>query len=85
MAEQLEGSFTFTLLGADDVFYLVKGDSPMCLYYYPKAWVYLYASTEEILLQVLRRIRLPLGKPVRILTPQGEILRISADGTIMRG
>lgn len=85
MAEQLEGSFTFTLLGPEDTFYLVKGDSPMCLYHYPKAGVYLYASTEEILLQALRRIRLPLGKPVRISTPQGGILRISADGTMVRG
>lgn len=85
MAEQLEGSFTFTLLGPEGEFYLVKGNSPMCLYHYPRAGVYLYASTEEILLQALRQLQLPLGKPVRISTLRGEILKICADGNILRG
>ena len=85
MAEQLEGSFTFTLLGPEEEFYLVKGDSPMCLYHYPRAGVYLYASTEEILLQALRQLQLPLGKPVRVSVLCGEILKIGADGNILRG
>lgn len=35
----------------------------MCLYHYPSVGLYLYASTEEILNRVLRRLRLPFGKP----------------------
>lgn len=57
----------------------------MCLYHYPRPGVYLYASTEEILLQALRQLQLPLRKPVRISTLCGEILKICADGNILRG
>ena len=37
MAEQVEGSFTFTVLDAEDSLYIVKGDNPFCLYYFPDA------------------------------------------------
>lgn len=45
MAEQLEGSFTITVMDSTNNLYIVKGDNPMCLYHYPKAGVYIYAST----------------------------------------
>ena len=64
MAEQVEGSFTFTLLDEANRWYLVKGDNPLCLYHYPRLGVYLYASTEEILRKALRKQG--LGKPKRI-------------------
>ena len=35
MAELLEGSFTITVLGDDGSFYIVKGDTPFCLYFFP--------------------------------------------------
>ena len=35
MAELLEGSFTITVLGDDGSFYIVKGDNPFCLYFFP--------------------------------------------------
>ena len=45
MAEQLEGSFTITVMDAANNLYIVKGDNPMCLYLYPKAGgVYLRLS-----------------------------------------
>lgn len=53
MAEQVEGSFTFTLLDEGNNWYLVKGDNPLCLYHFPRLGVYLYASTEEILCRAL--------------------------------
>ena len=56
MAELLEGSFTITVLGDDGSFYIVKGDNPFCLYHYPRKGLYLYASTEAILQQALRRM-----------------------------
>lgn len=34
MAEQLEGSYTVTLLGPKNELYFIKGDNPMCLYHY---------------------------------------------------
>ncbi len=80
MAEQVEGSFTFTLLDEANNWYLVKGDNPICLYHYPRLEMYLYASTEEILRKALRRQR--LGKPKRIQAECGGILKISPDGAI---
>ena len=34
MAEKVEGSFTFSVLDGNDHLYLVKGDNPLCLYYF---------------------------------------------------
>ena len=48
MAEEVEGSFCFTVLDRKDNLYFVKGDNPLCLYHYPELGLYLYASTEEI-------------------------------------
>ena len=58
MAEQVEGSFTFTVLDAEDSLYIVKGDNPFCLYYFPRCGLYLYASTEEILCHAINDLGL---------------------------
>lgn len=82
MAEQVEGSFTFTVLDACDNLYIVKGDNPMCLVHFPRAGFYLYASTEEILGRALKKLP-PLGeKPVRVETSCGDILKIDRAGSI---
>ena len=80
MAEQVEGSFTFTVLDERENLYFVKGDSPMCLYYYPRCGVYLYASTEAILNRALGRLNLPIGKPERIMLDCGDILKHTHSG-----
>ena len=49
MAEQVEGSFTFTVLTERDELYFVKGDNPLCLVHFPLTGTYVYASTAEIL------------------------------------
>ena len=79
MAEKLRGSFTFTILGAQDDLYIVRGNSPLCLYYYPRKELYLYASTEEILKAALRKFRIN-EKPQKIPMAEGDILRINAWG-----
>ena len=40
MAEQVEGSFTFTVLDAADGLYIIKGDSPFCLWNFPNLGLY---------------------------------------------
>lgn len=80
MAEQVEGTFTFTVLDERENLYFVKGDNPLCLYHYPRSGVYLYASTEEILKRALHRLRLPLEPPERVALECGDILRISRSG-----
>ena len=80
MAEQLDGTFTITVMDADDNMYFVKGNNPMCIYHYPMLGLYIYASTEEILTVALSKIRFIVGKPERISLTCGEILRIDAYG-----
>ena len=80
MAEQVEGTFSFTVLDEKENLYFVKGDNPLCLYHYPRYGVYVYASTEAILTRALNRLRLPLGKHERITLECGDILKITASG-----
>lgn len=80
MAEQLEGSFTITVMDYRNTLYIVKGDNPMCIYHYPKSGVYIYTSTEEILQSALKKLHLRLGEPIKIPIVCGEILRIDQNG-----
>ncbi len=84
MAEQLLGSMTITVLDANDNFYFVKGDNPMCIYYFPKKRVYIYASTEEILKNGLKKSGIRLGKYEKLSINSGDILRINSVGGISR-
>lgn len=84
MAEQVEGSFVFTVLDRKDGLYFVKGDNPLCLYQFPKTGLFVYASTEEILKQGLSNARLPLGKPAAVPLHIGDILYIGPDGRMDR-
>ena len=45
-SELLRGSFTYTVLDAQEQLYIVRGNNPFCLYHFPKQKVYLYASTK---------------------------------------
>ena len=80
MAEQLEGSFTITVLNPDDDLFIVKGDNPLCLYRYPVLGIYLYASTEDILRRGLEYIQISGDRPERVTLRCGEILRIGRAG-----
>ena len=84
MAERVEGSFTFTVLGPRDDLFIVKGDNPMCLVQFPSLGIYLYASTKEILQKAVHQMHLPAKSFNRIDLDCGEILQISQDGTLAR-
>lgn len=84
MAEELEGSFTITALTERDELYFVKGNNPMCIYHYPAAKLYVYASTEEILKKAMIQAQLKLGKAEKVNLFSGELLRIDARGKITR-
>ena len=82
MAEEVEGSFCFTVLDRKDNLYFVKGDNPLCLYHYPELGLYLYASTEEILRNAIDKMRLA-GTPEPVTLHCGDILKINAQGEQM--
>ena len=84
MAEQVEGSFVFTLLDGAGQLYVVRGDNPFCLWYFPQHRCFAYASTEAILREGLRRSRLSLGAHDSVPAACGEILRIDAGGNVSR-
>ena len=83
MAEEVEGSFCFTVLDRKDNLYFVKGDNPLCLYHYPELGLYLYASTEEILRNAIGKMRLT-GTPEPVTLHCGDILKINAQGEQMQ-
>ncbi len=85
MAEEVEGSFCFTVLDSADNLHFVKGDNPLCLYHYPKLGLYLYASTEAILTKALRGMGNRFGQPVKVPLEAGDILKIDPNGNQERG
>ena len=66
MAEQVEGSFSFSVLSEQDDLWLVKGDNPLTIVHFPKVGVYAYASTAEILNKALTRCGNWLGRGEKV-------------------
>lgn len=85
MAEQVQGSFVFTVLDQSNNLYFVKGDNPLCLIHYPKLKLYLYASTTQILAAAINRISLlEEAVPTEIDSICGDILCIDHLGQVTR-
>ena len=85
MAEQVEGSFSFSVLSERDDLYLIKGDNPLTIAYFPKVGVYVYASTAEILNKALARCGNWLGRGEKVAVEMGDIVKIDSNGRITRG
>ena len=85
MAEQVEGSFSFSVLSEQDELWLVKGDNPLTIVHYPAAGVYVYASTAEILNKALARCGNWLGRGEKVDIAMGDIVKIDRKGRITRG
>ncbi len=89
MAEEIEGSFSFSILDNDNNIYLVKGDSPLSIIHFPEEKIYVYASTDEILYKAL--IDTPLFDSLRekkyeiIEMEEGQILKICSNGKLKYG
>lgn len=84
MAEQVEGSFSFTVMDEDDNLYFVKGDNPLYILHFPKLGCYLYASTPEILERALWRLQIRPKQGEQVEMDCGELLRIDCEGQIAR-
>ena len=84
MAEQLRGSFTITVLDSAGSLYIVKGDNPFCLYFYPSCGLYVYASTKEILEAALEKSWLSCLQAERVDLACGDILRIDGKGQVSK-
>ena len=84
MAETVEGNFTFTVLDQNNNLYIIKGSNPMCLLHFPALGLYVYASTESIMKNALKRVGLHKFAYERVQTDEGDILRINKTGVIER-
>ena len=82
MAEDVDGSFTFTILDEDNKLYFVKGSSPMCLIYIDKLDLYVYASTESIMKNALKKSGLFKFQHQHMQMNEGDIISISSAGKI---
>ena len=84
MAETVEGNFTFTVIDQNNNLYIIKGSNPMCLLHFPALGIYVYASTESIMKNALKRVGLHKFAYERVQTDEGDILRIDKNGVIER-
>lgn len=84
MAEQVQGSFAFSLLDDNNSLYLVKGSNPLCLLRFESLGLYVYASTESIMKNALKRVGLHKYASERIEADEGNIIRIDKNGNITR-
>lgn len=84
VAEQVKGTFNFTLLDRKDRLYIIKGNNPLCLYYFKKPGFYLYASTRPILEEALDEMGYTHLSHEEIKIKDGEILVIDSRGVITR-
>ena len=84
MAESVCGNFTFTALDEDNSLYIVKGSNPMCLIHFEKLGLYVYASTESIMKNALKKIGMHKFDYTRIETMDGDIIKIDRNGILSR-
>lgn len=88
MAENVDGSFAFSILDDKNILWLVKGDSPLSIILFPGSKIYVYASTDSILYKALADTdllkELKAGKGEEIKIKSGEILKFQTDGSVIR-
>lgn len=81
VAETVLGSFVFTVLRDDNTLFLVKGDNPLTLMHFPEYGLYLYASTTEILVNAIKKLRFNAVYE-NLKVESGNIVCIDGDGKI---
>lgn len=83
-AEQLEGTFTFTVLDEANNLYFMRGNNPMCILHFPREGFFFYASKHEILFLSLTKLGLDTKNFNAIPIQQGDLLRIDRHGRTAR-
>ena len=84
MAEDVHGSFVFTILDEENTLWFVKEDNPLHLIHFPALGLYVYASTASIMASAL--LHSPLRHiPYEVMDAgEGDILRIHSNGKVTR-
>ncbi len=84
MAETVEGNFTFTILDNENSLYIVKGSNPMCLIHFEALGIYIYASTESIMKNALKKVGFHKFDAEKVEVVEGDILKIDENGIVSR-
>ena len=84
MAETVQGNFTFTVLDEDNSLYIVKGSNPMFLIHFEALGLYVYASTESIMKNALKKVGMKNVPYTKIETNHGDIIKIDSNGFLSR-
>ena len=84
MAETVQGNFNFTVLDEDNSLYIVKGSNPMYLIHFEEIGLYVYASTESIMKNALKKVGMKNIPYIKIETVHGDIIKIDSNGIITR-
>lgn len=84
MAEDVLGSFVFTVLTEESALYFIKGDNPLYLVYFERFGLYVYASTKSIMDTALNAVRMQSESYTVIKIDEGEIISIDSNGIIDR-
>ncbi len=82
MAEDVLGSFVFTVLTEENTLYLVKGDNPLYLVHFERLGLYVYASTKSIMDKALEAVGMRSESHTVIKITEGEIISIDSNGLI---
>ncbi len=85
MAEELLGSYTFSVLDASNTLWLIKGSNPLHLIHFPSLGLYVYASTKEIMDKALKTVHLNKYLYTVIEAHEGDIFNIDRWGNIQHG
>lgn len=89
MAEQVQGSFSFSILDRHNNIYLIKGDSPLYIQHFPKRKLYVYASTYEIMWKALINTEmfadLKAAAYETVQINEGDILKLYGNGRLEYG
>ncbi|MDE5582186.1 MAG: glucosamine 6-phosphate synthetase [Ruminococcus sp.] len=84
MAETVQGSFNFTVLDEDNSLYIVKGSNPMQLLHFEALGLYVYASTESIMKNALKKTGMKNVPYTEVKTVHGNIIKIDRNGFLSR-
>lgn len=84
MAEDVHGSFCFSILDETGKLYIVKGSNPMCLLHFEDLGLYVYASTQSIVNKALKKVGLNKFANTELKMTDGDILSIDSSGNIER-
>ena len=84
MAETVEGNFTFTALDQHNCLYIIKGSNPMCLLHFEALGLYVYASTESIMKNALKKVGFHKFDAEKVEVVEGDILKIDENGIVSR-